>query len=337
MAATEEIRNRLRRLQGTMTAEGYSAVVLAGNTEFQQKGYIRYFADWRLFGGSAYMVVPASGDPVLIMGLGAQAEWARDLGAVPDTRAVLDKIEGVCDALRDVTRAGDRVGVVGLNAIVPHGDALRLVAGLDGVALVDATDMVESFWNILSVADTQTVEASHARVARVFDAFRDALRPDRTEREVVADAPAAKAVRSAARGRRAIREHDDHYSSRVVDRRRSGHFGDQQLPGDAVWWCRATFAGCSDRAVRHTGKVERCVAGGEACRAQIADNAAALFLPAAIAPKTLHEKTIRARPHQSSNAFRHFRGITSTSQRSLKLERRVCSFFAPTTACVAHW
>ena len=188
MAATEEIRNRLRRLQGAMTAEGYSAVVLAGNTEFQQKGYIRYFADWRLFGGSAYMVVPTGGDPVLIMGLGAQAEWARDLSAVPDTRAVLDKIEGVCDALRDVTKAGDRIGVVGLNAIVPHGDALRLAAGLDGVAPVDATDMVERLWNILSAADTQTVEASHARVARVFDAFRDALRPDRTEREVVADA-----------------------------------------------------------------------------------------------------------------------------------------------------
>jgi len=188
MSSPQEIKNRITRLQSAMTDKGFAAVVIAGNTEFQQKGYIRYFADWRLFGGSAYMVVPAKGDPVMIMGLGAQAEWAKDLSAVPDTRPVLDKVAGVIDVLQDLTGTGDHIGVVGFDAIVPHGDAQRLIAGLAPIPLTDATKMVEDFWNILSPADAATVEVSHNRVAGVFDAFRDAMRPDRTERDVVGDA-----------------------------------------------------------------------------------------------------------------------------------------------------
>ena len=144
-----------------MADHGLSAVAIAGNSEFQQKGYIRYFADWRLFGGSAYMVVPAKGVPVMIMGLGAQAEWAKDLSAVPDTRAVLDKVAEVTGILRDLAGPDGRVGMVGLNAIVPHGDATRLIIGLDPVEITDATDLVENLCTRLSPMDAVTVQASH--------------------------------------------------------------------------------------------------------------------------------------------------------------------------------
>jgi Xaa-Pro aminopeptidase len=188
MSNQRETRSRIARLQAAMASEGLAAVAIAGNTEFQQKGYIRYFADWRLFGGSAYLLVPQGGDPVMVMGLGAQAEWAQQLSAVPDTRAVLDKVGAVVEVLRSMAGPGGRIGVVGLDAIMSHGDARRLAAGLEPIPLVDATDMVEALWAILSPADTAAVEAAHGRVAGIFDAFRDALRPDRTEREVVADA-----------------------------------------------------------------------------------------------------------------------------------------------------
>ncbi|MCU0906137.1 MAG: M24 family metallopeptidase [Rhodobacteraceae bacterium] len=195
MTTQREIAARTTRLRAAMAEAGLAAMVIAGNTEFQQKGYIRYYADWRLFGGTAYMVVPATGDPVLVMGLGAQAEWAGELAAVRDTRAVLDKIGGVVAALRDGTRPGDGIGVVGLDTIMPHGDAKRLIADLAPLPVTDATDLVERLWCVLTPADTARTQTAHARVARIFDAFRDALRPDRTEREVVAEAIAV-AVRA---------------------------------------------------------------------------------------------------------------------------------------------
>lgn len=188
MASPNEIAARTARLRGAMAGQGLDAVVIAGNTEFQQKGYIRYFADWRMYGGTAYVVVPRTHDPVLVMGLGAQAEWAKELSAVPDTRAVLDKIEGVAEAVLAVAAGAGRIGVVGLGTVMPHADAVALRAKLAPREMVDATDLVEGLWCILSAADREEVAASHDAVALVFDAFRDALRPGRTEREIVADA-----------------------------------------------------------------------------------------------------------------------------------------------------
>jgi len=188
MERFQEVSRRLDRLRAAMAQKGYAAVVIAGNTEFQQKGYIRYFADWRLYGGGAQMVVTQRDEPILFLGLGAQAEWAKELSAVPDTRAVRDRIAAVVDVLRERTVPGDRIGVVGLNAILPHGEALRLAEGVAPREVEDATEMVEAFWAILSANDLADVEAAHNRVALVFDAFRDAIRPGRSERAVVADA-----------------------------------------------------------------------------------------------------------------------------------------------------
>jgi Xaa-Pro dipeptidase len=182
-----EIARRQKRLQSAISSARLDAVVICGNTEFQQKGYIRYYAGWRLHGGSAFMVVAPGRAATLLLGLGAQAEWAKELSAVPDTRAVLDKIDGVADALLDIVPRVSRVGVVGLNTILTNGDAQRLTARLPGVELEDATDMVEALWCILSDEDVLAVESAHTRVSDIFDAFCAALRPERTELDVVAD------------------------------------------------------------------------------------------------------------------------------------------------------
>lgn len=188
MASASELQRRHAALRAAMRAAGYAAVVVAGNTEFQQKGYIRYLADWRLFGGAGHLVFAGDQEPVFFLGLGAQAEWARQLSAVSDTRAVPDKIAAVAAALIDAGCARARIGVVGLDAIMPHGDATRLIASLPEARIEDATDLIESFWGILSTEQLAEVEASHGQVAQVFDAFRTGLRPGRSERDVVADA-----------------------------------------------------------------------------------------------------------------------------------------------------
>jgi len=200
MASREEIARRHDRLRAAMEAAGYDALVVAGNSEFNQRGYIRWLADWRLFGGTAWLVVPAARPPVFLLGLGAQAEWAAAHGVIADTRAVLDKIEGVIAALREAAPLPRRVGIVGLKAIVAYGDAQRLLAGLDGIAVEDASELLDTLWAPLSAADQEEAEAAHGLVAQAFDAFRAALQPGRTEREVVAEAYAAGARRGCLEG-----------------------------------------------------------------------------------------------------------------------------------------
>jgi Xaa-Pro aminopeptidase len=200
MASADEISRRHARLTTAMQAAGYDALVVAGNSAFNQRGYIRWLTDWRLFGGSAYLVVHAARAPVFLLGLGAQAEWAAAHGVIADTRAVLDKIAGVLAALHETTPAPRRIGVVGLAAIVPYGDATRLIAGLPAATLDDATGLVETLWATLSAEDLGEVEAAHALVAEAFAAFRAALQPGRTERDVVAEAYAAAARRGCLEG-----------------------------------------------------------------------------------------------------------------------------------------
>jgi len=195
MTTSDEIARRLDRLRAAMADRGLDGAIVVGNTEFQQKGYIRYYTGWRLYGGTAFLVIVPGRRPVLVLGLGAQAEWAGELVAGAETRAVLSKIDGVADTIADAGLARGRIGVVGLDTIMTRGDAAALSARLPDATVADATDMVEGLWCILSDADIAAVEASHARVAGIFDAFCDALRPERSERAVVADAVAV-AVRS---------------------------------------------------------------------------------------------------------------------------------------------
>ncbi|MCA3263474.1 MAG: aminopeptidase P family protein [Telmatospirillum sp.] len=188
MASPTEIDRRQLLLRAAMREAGFEALVIVGNTEFQQKGYIRYYANWRLYGGTAFLVVPLVRDPTLVLGLGAQAEWAKELSAIADTRAVPDKIEAVAALLRETVGAKAPVGIVGMKTILAHGDAQRLAVSLPDHPLVDATDLVEELWCRLSPEDLTAVARAHDDVACVFEAFKAALRPGRCEREVVADA-----------------------------------------------------------------------------------------------------------------------------------------------------
>jgi Xaa-Pro aminopeptidase len=219
MATTAEIDRRHGRLRKAMAAAGYQALVVAGNTEFQQKGYIRYYANWRLYGGTAYLVVPIEGDPVLVLGLGAQAEWAKELSAIADTRAVLDKIDEVAAALKERVAAKSRIGVVGMDAIMPHGDARRLADALADIPVEDATALVEDIWCVLSAEDIAAVERAHADVARIFETFRAAIRPGRTERDVVGDAYKAAAASGCLEGMIHL-NHDNKAGTRPATDRR---------------------------------------------------------------------------------------------------------------------
>jgi hypothetical protein len=78
---------------------------------------------------------------------------------IADTRAVLDKIAGAIAVLHEVEPAPRRIGIVGLAAIVPYGDARRLIDGLQPAQVDDATELLETLWAPLSAEDLVEVEA----------------------------------------------------------------------------------------------------------------------------------------------------------------------------------
>ena len=188
MVSTKELERRYSALRSSMRNAGYEALVLVGNSDYNQRGYIRYVSDWRLFGGTAYAVLPLDDSPVFILGLGAQAEWAQRLSFIRDTRAVLDKCDEVIAILKASRLARSAIGVVGLEGIMPYGDAKRLFASLPGARLEDATRLMQNVMVELSQEEVDRAEQTHHFVAKVLSRIEQVIAPGKTERDVMAEA-----------------------------------------------------------------------------------------------------------------------------------------------------
>jgi Xaa-Pro aminopeptidase len=182
------IDQRHRILQNAMEESGYYVLIVVGNSEGNERGYIRYLSDWRLFGGTAYIVFGLKEDPVLIMGLGAQAEWAKELSAISDTRAVLNKNEELIEVIKGKGLEKEKFGAVGWNRIMPYGDATAIIDALPNAHFEDATNMMENVMAVLFDEEVSYAEETHKYVVQVLEKIAVTLKPGLTGKEVMAEA-----------------------------------------------------------------------------------------------------------------------------------------------------
>lgn len=186
MVSRNEIERRYEALREVMRDAGYDALVIAGGSDYSMRGYVRYVADWRLFGGTGFAVFPLDDEPAFLLGLGAQAEWAKADSAIKDTRAVLDKMEGMIAVLREKGLSKGSIGVVGLNDIMPYGNGLTMMTLLPGARFGDATRLMQDVMVSLSEEEKALVEETHGYLVRIKDRIKEAMAPGKTEREVLA-------------------------------------------------------------------------------------------------------------------------------------------------------
>ncbi|NLE76344.1 MAG: aminopeptidase P family protein [Chloroflexi bacterium] len=183
----KELARRHAALRAAMARDGYDALLVAGNTEAGQRGFIRYTADWRLWGGTAYLLLPLEGEPVLVMGLGSQADYAKAIGMVRDTRPVLVRLPEVISVFREKGLERGRIGVAGLNRIMPHGDAKDLLAAFPQARFEDATLLMEGIMVALSPEEVGYAEETHRAVEMALNRLDEVLAPGKTELEVIGE------------------------------------------------------------------------------------------------------------------------------------------------------
>lgn len=188
MVSKAERERRYQALRDVMRRAGYEGLLFAGNAEATQRGYIRYTSDWRLWGGNGFLILPLEGDPVLVLGSGSQAYWAKAVGWVKDVRSVLDKMEEVVAALKAMGLAERAIGVVGLNRLMAYRDVQTLLTALPMARIEDATVLVDQVMAIKSREEIAHATETYGFVAQGLDRMKAVLAPGTTEREVMAEA-----------------------------------------------------------------------------------------------------------------------------------------------------
>lgn len=183
-----EQERRYTEVRKQMAEKGYEALIIAGNSETMQRGYIRYLSDWRLWNGTGYMLIPMDHEPMLTLGYGSQYYWATQWEWITDVRPAYNKIDVICDAVDEYKLRGKKIGVVGLRNVMSYGDTTELMTKLADCQLEDATEMLDDIMAIKSDEEVAQMTETYNLLSHALGLVKDALKPGKTEREVMAEA-----------------------------------------------------------------------------------------------------------------------------------------------------
>ena len=187
MISLQERDRRYAALRQVMSAAGYEALVIYGLAEATLRGYVRYVVDWHLWGGSGYVVFPLEGEPTLILGSASQTFWANEAGWISDTRRALSLASEVIVALEQRKLTTAKIGVVGLDGIMPAREIRQLQAALSQ-PLSDVTGLMDGVMSIKSAEEIAGLEETSRILARALRRFKEVVAPGMTERQAVSEA-----------------------------------------------------------------------------------------------------------------------------------------------------
>lgn len=187
-----EIERRTEALRALMQANGWEALIVGGRAGATDAGYVRYTSGWRLWGGTGYVILRASGEPTILLGSNSQVHWANEYSWVKDARYAPDLAAAAIELLAGIPARA--LATVGGLATISHRDA-ETIARAAGGPLADATAAVTGLM-VRKSAEERALQAEGARaIAAAHARFAAELKPGRTELEVV-----AAAVETAIRG-----------------------------------------------------------------------------------------------------------------------------------------
>lgn len=188
MISLTERERRFTALRAMMREQDYAALLVAGNAEATQRGYVRYVSNWRLWGGKGFVIFPLEGEPVVVLGAGSQSHWAPRVGWIGDVRPTANMMAEVAAIIRQRGMDNQRMGVVGLHEVMLHGDVVTLQEGLPVTELVDATTPVDAVMAIKSEEEIAAASRTYGYIADALETFKTHLAPDKSERAVMAAA-----------------------------------------------------------------------------------------------------------------------------------------------------
>ena len=167
-----ELRWRVAALQARLRAGEIDVALLAQNAD------LGYFCGSI---ASGWLVVPATGEPVLHVRRAAVRSEAETCWPVQTTRSNRELVAEV----HAMVGGGDRLNVVGLELdVLPAAEYLKLEAGLGADSLVDLTHDIRSVRAVKRPWELQWMHAAAAQVRAAMEAVAEQARPGMREIDV---------------------------------------------------------------------------------------------------------------------------------------------------------
>ena len=125
---------------------------------------------------------------MLVLGSGSQAYWAKAVDWIQDVRPAMDKVADVVSTIEALGLSSGRVGIVGMDGVMTHGDVKALTGALPAAQIEDAMLLVDDVMVVKSEEEIAEAAATYRAVAGALHHLEDTLAPGKTEREVMAEA-----------------------------------------------------------------------------------------------------------------------------------------------------
>jgi Xaa-Pro aminopeptidase len=195
----EEYRRRWAATQDKMARLGLDVLIACGGPNHWSWGSgMRWLSNhWEWHGVSAYTVVPAQGEPVLVCGPGgAHREAVRRASPIADVRHSRWGKSGavIADLVREWGQEAGRIGLSFVDPVyenyLPVDEYERLTQGLPGATLERVGDFFHDLIHVKSAEELECVRQAGRLMDQAFHAMVAAARPGVTEYQLAAAASA---------------------------------------------------------------------------------------------------------------------------------------------------
>lgn len=180
---------RLRRVRAEMAARGLDALLIGAKGHWWTgRGYLRYLADFHLWGHDALIVLPLEGDPSVSVTSPAVAALIARRGWIEDCRGDMLVLPTVLRTLRERGLRNASIGTVGTPWIIPAALARALVEELPHARIFAADDILNHVRMIKSPIEIEQNRAVWALAQSAVDRFQEVVAPGEEGRAVCSEA-----------------------------------------------------------------------------------------------------------------------------------------------------
>jgi Xaa-Pro aminopeptidase len=176
---------RFARIQSLISQHGDDAWLLHGDVE--RYGHVAHFSNFLPRTRSALVLVPAGGDPAILVAAGPRdIPAAKTLTWIEDVRPLGHPARQVCALIEEKGLAKARIGLVGVEESLPVRDWGELTAGLPQAQWRSRTAAATGLRQAKDRFEQAALRRSARNVAHALDAVPQLVRPRTTTRLLAA-------------------------------------------------------------------------------------------------------------------------------------------------------